>query len=197
MASSLWPRPMVSSENLGRRSLGSYGRAIFTHCPCPCDPVQHIAIIYYSAAEADRNFLKLLFEGYALAKPLSQQQWRIWIFAASLLREKIQGWIIPLHEMYTVETHEKTAQEEMGRHWTYKSFRGAVSRTVLTFPAQNITCERDETNLRMRSGATVGQWMTQFNWIPFCPLQYIVTPKGKESSYLLIINKASPGNACL
>ena len=60
------------------------------------------------------------------------------------MREKIQGGIIPLHEMYTVETHEKTAQEEMGRHWTYKSFRGAVSRTVLTFPAQRITCERDE-----------------------------------------------------
>ena len=64
-------------------------------------------IFYNSAAEPDRELLKLPIRGYVQAKSASRRKWRKWIEAAALEWEKIQGGI-PLHETYILDTQKKT-----------------------------------------------------------------------------------------
>ena len=92
----------LMKTQFGQLSL-SGGGAIFTKSSCSCPSHGNF---YNSAAEPDRELLKLPIRGYVQAKLASQRQWRKWIEAAALEWEKIQGGI-PLHERYIFDTKEK------------------------------------------------------------------------------------------
>ena len=68
-------------------------------------------MFYNSAAEPDRELLNLPIQGYVKEKSASRLQGRKWIVAAALELETIQGGI-PLHEMYVLDTKEKTDRRE-------------------------------------------------------------------------------------
>ena len=70
-------------------------------------PVHRMEIFYNSAAEPDRELLKLPIRGYVQAKSASRGLWKKWIGAAALEWEKIQGGI-PLHDRYIFDTKEKS-----------------------------------------------------------------------------------------
>ena len=70
-------------------------------------PVHRMEIFYNSAAEPDRELLKLPIRGYVQAKSASRGMWKKWIVAASLEWEKIQGGI-PFHDRYIFDTKEKS-----------------------------------------------------------------------------------------
>ena len=97
-------------------------------------PVHRMEIFYNSAAEPDRELLKLPIRGYVQAKSASRRKWRKWIEAAALEWEKIQGGI-PLHEAYILDTQKNTDPRDTDRfllsHGKLSGFR--VCGTAWTF----------------------------------------------------------------
>ena len=69
--------------------------------------VHRMECFYNSAAEPNREFLKLPIWGYVQVNSASRRQWRKWIEAAALEWKKIQGGI-PLHETYILDNQQKT-----------------------------------------------------------------------------------------
>ena len=71
---------------LMKTQLGQRRKAVFTNCSCSCP--QH-GKFYNSAAEIDRELLKLQIRGHKQAESVSRQLWRKWIDAAELEWEKL------------------------------------------------------------------------------------------------------------